>query len=68
MSIWTWIVIAAFSWTGFSFLVGLAIARVLGSISHRVSDLLGAQKAEAWAFAAPLARGIEEREDELVPV
>ena len=35
MSIWAWIVIAAFSWVGFSLLVGLTIARALGSMSHR---------------------------------
>jgi hypothetical protein len=60
MSIWTWIVIAAFSAIGFSLLVGLTTARMLGSISHRISDLLDAE-AETWVFAAPLAREIEER-------
>jgi hypothetical protein len=59
MSIWTWIVIAAFSWTGFSLLVGLTIARVLGSISHRSSDLIDAE-ADTWVFA-PLTREIEQR-------
>ena len=59
MSIWTWIVIAAFSWIGFSLPVGLTIARVFGSISHRSSDLFDAE-ADTWVFA-PLTRGIEQR-------
>ena len=58
MSIWTWIVIAAFSWIGFSLLVGLTIARVLESARHPLSNILDAE-AEAGVFA-PLARGIEE--------
>jgi hypothetical protein len=58
MSIWTWIVIAAFSWIGFSLLIGLTLARVLGSIRHPLSNILDAE-AEARVFA-PSARGIEE--------
>jgi hypothetical protein len=58
MSIWTWIVIAAFSWIGFSLLIGLPLARVLWSIRHPLSNILDAE-AEAGVFA-PLARGIEE--------
>jgi hypothetical protein len=50
MSIWTWIAIAAFSWIGFSLLVGLTIARVVRSISRRISDILDAEP-EAWVFA-----------------
>ena len=58
MSIWTWIVIAAFLWIGFSLLVGLPLARGLWSIRHPLSNILDAE-AEAGVFA-PLARGIEE--------
>ena len=59
MSIWTWIVIAALSWIGFSLLVGLTIARVLGSTRHPLSNILDAE-AEAGVFT-PLTRGIEQR-------
>ena len=59
MSIWMWVVIAAFSAIGVSLLVGLTIARVLGSISHEISDILD-DEADQWVFAAPLARRVEE--------
>jgi hypothetical protein len=58
MSIWTWIVIAAFSWIGFSLLIGLPLARALWNIRHPLSNILDAE-AEAGVLA-PLARGIEE--------
>ena len=58
MALWTWIVIAAFSWIGFSLLVGLTLAGVLGSIRHPLSNILDAE-AEAGVFA-PLTRRIEE--------
>lgn len=58
MSIWTWIVIAAFSWIGFSLLIGLPLARALWSIRHPLSNILDAE-AEAGVLA-PLERGIEE--------
>lgn len=58
MSIWTWTVIAAFSWIGISLLVGLTLTRVLGNICHPISHILDAE-AEAGSFA-PLTRGIEE--------
>ena len=60
MSVWTWIVIALSSAIGFSLVVGLTVARVLGSIGREISDILEAE-AEAWVDAPPLARATAER-------
>jgi hypothetical protein len=61
MSVWVWIVIGAVLLLAFSLLVGLVIARVLGSIAREVSPLLEAEaEAEAWA-TAPLAYAARER-------
>jgi hypothetical protein len=57
MSVWVWIAIGAGSLIGFSLLVGLVIARILGSIGREVSLVL---EAEAWA-TAPLTHATQER-------
>jgi hypothetical protein len=59
MSVWVWIAIGAGSLIAFSLLVGLVIARILGSIGREVSHVLEAE-AEAWA-TAPLTHATEER-------
>jgi len=59
MSVWLWLAIAAVSLLALSLLVGLVVARILGSIGRSVSELL---ETEAWA-AAPLTHS---REDEAV--
>jgi hypothetical protein len=59
VSVWVWIVIGAVLLLAFSLVVGLVIARVLGSIAREVSRLLEAE-AEAWA-TAPLAYAARER-------
>jgi len=59
MSVWVWIAIGAVSLLAFSLLVGLVIARILGSIGREVSHLLEAE-AEAWAMA-PLTHATQER-------
>jgi hypothetical protein len=46
----TWFVIGAATGIALSFLVGLAVAAVLGSVSREASRLLDA---EAWAVAPP---------------
>jgi hypothetical protein len=60
MTIWAWVAIGAAAWIGLSLLVGLAIARVVGSIAHAVSDLIDDE--EAWA-SAPLTRAPESPEE-----
>jgi hypothetical protein len=59
MSVWVWIVIGAISLIVFSLLVGLVIARILGSIGREISQVLEAE-AEAWA-TAPLTHATPDR-------
>jgi hypothetical protein len=55
MSVWAWLAIGIGAFFGVALALGLAIARILGRISHDVTDLL---EAEAWS-AAPLTRALE---------
>jgi hypothetical protein len=59
MTVWGWIAIGAFVLMGVSLLVGLAIARILGTISDEISQLLDE---DAWS-SAPLARAIGTPQD-----
>jgi hypothetical protein len=50
MSLWAWIAIGAGSFLALSFVLGLAVARVLGTIAQQVSELY---ETEVWASAPP---------------
>jgi hypothetical protein len=56
MTVWAWIGVATITFIGLTLVVTLAVARILGAIGHRVSELLDE---EAWT-SAPLARGADE--------
>jgi hypothetical protein len=59
MSIWDWVAIGVGTAIGVPLLVGLAIARILGSIAADVSNLLDQ---EEWS-SAPLTRALESPEE-----
>ena len=59
MSIWDWVAIGIGTAIGVPLLVGLAIARILGSIAADVSNLLDQ---EEWS-SAPLTRALESPEE-----
>jgi hypothetical protein len=61
MTVWGWIAVAAAAFAGLSIAVGLVIARILGSISAGLNEML---EAESWT-SAPLTRGVEPPVDEL---
>jgi hypothetical protein len=56
MTVWGWIGVATVTFLGLTLVVTLAVARILGAIGHKVSELLDE---EAWT-TAPLARAAEE--------
>jgi hypothetical protein len=55
MTVWAWIGVGVAGLLAVSLVVGLAIARVLGTISGEIGQLL---EAEAWTLA-PLTRETE---------
>ena len=58
---WVWIAIALGSFLGLSLIVGLAFARILGTIGRAVSELY---KTEDWATMPPTRAASEAREEE----
>jgi hypothetical protein len=58
MTMWGWIAVAAAAFAGVSIAVGLVIARILGSISSGLNQLL---EDESWT-AAPLTRDTQRSE------
>jgi hypothetical protein len=61
MPMWGWIAIGVGSFVGLSVLVGLALARILGTIGRQVADMY---ETEDWAMVPPnrAAQAAEERE------
>jgi len=60
MTVWGWIAVAAGTLLGLSVVIGLVIARVLGSISSRLNHMF---EEESWT-SAPLTRAVEPPRDE----
>jgi hypothetical protein len=58
MTVWGWIAVAAVAVAGLSIGVGLMIARILGSISAALNQML---ENESWT-SAPLTREMERLE------
>jgi hypothetical protein len=64
MTVWGWIAVAAAAFAGLSLGVGLVIARILGSISAGLNQML---EDEGWTWA-PLTRAVEATVDDLSPL
>jgi hypothetical protein len=58
MSMWNWLGIGTTAFIGVPVVVGLGLSRILGQISHEVTELL---ETEEWR-AAPLTRALEDPE------
>jgi len=58
---WVWIAIALGSFLALSLIVGLAFARILGTIGRAVSELY---ETEDWATMPPTRAASEAREEE----
>jgi hypothetical protein len=56
MSIWTWLAIGTTASIAVPIVVGLGLSRILGQISHEVTELL---ETEEWV-GAPLTRALED--------
>jgi hypothetical protein len=63
MTVWGWIAVAVAAFAGLSIGVTLAIARILGSISADLNQML---EDESWT-SAPLTRAVDPRVDDLSP-
>jgi hypothetical protein len=63
MNVWAWIGVGVASFLVISTAAGLAIAKVLGTISSGINQIL---EHEGWA-SAPLTRAIEQPGDDLSP-
>jgi len=63
MTVWGWIAVAAAAFAGLSIGVTLAIAKILGSISAGLNQML---EEESWT-SAPVARAVEPPVDDLSP-
>jgi hypothetical protein len=63
MTVWGWIAVAAAAFAGLSIGVGLVIARILGSISAALNQML---EDESWT-SAPLTRAVDPPVDDLSP-
>jgi hypothetical protein len=63
MTVWEWIAVAAVALAGLSIGVGLVIARILGSISAALNQIL---EEESWT-SAPLTRALDPPMDDLSP-
>jgi hypothetical protein len=64
MTVWGWIAVATAAFAGLSIGVGLVIARILGSISAGLNQLL---EDESWTSAPP-TRAVEAPLDDLSPL
>jgi hypothetical protein len=64
MTVWGWIGVAAVGLAVLSIAVGLVIARILGSISAGLNQML---EDESWTFA-PQTRAFEAPVDDLAPM
>jgi hypothetical protein len=62
---WVWIMIGVGSFLGLSLLIGLALARILGTIGREIGGLY---ETEDWAMLPPTraAKGVEEDHPEEV--
>jgi hypothetical protein len=58
MSMWSWLGIATTAFIGVPLVVGLGVSRILGQVSHEVTELL---ENEEWS-GAPLNRALEDPE------
>jgi len=56
MSIWTWLAIGTTAFIGVPAVIGLGVGRILGQITHEVTELL---EAEEWN-GAPLTRALDD--------
>jgi len=63
MTVWGWIAVAAAAFGGLSIVVGFVIARILGSISAGLNQML---EEHNWT-SAPLTRAVEPPLDDLSP-
>ncbi len=63
MIAWLWVAVGTATLIGVSLVVGLALARILGSIADAASTL---QEQERWG-SAPLTRGIGPSVDDRPP-
>jgi hypothetical protein len=65
MPMWIWIMIGVGSSLGLSLLIGLALARILGTIGRRIGELY---ETEDWAMLPPTraAKDAEEAQPEEV--
>jgi hypothetical protein len=63
MTVWGWITVAAAAFAGLSIAVSLVIARILGSISAGLNQML---EEENWTSAA-LTRAVDQTVDDLSP-
>jgi hypothetical protein len=61
MTVWGWIAVTAGALIGLSIVISLVIARILGSISSGLNQMLDD---ESWTLA-PLTRAIEPPADDL---
>jgi hypothetical protein len=64
MTMWGWIAVAAAAFAGLSITVGLVIARILGSISAGLNQML---EDESWTLAPP-TRAVGAPMDDLSPL
>jgi hypothetical protein len=64
MTVWGWIAVAVAAFAGLSIGVTFAIARILGSISADLNQML---EDESWT-SAPLTRAVEAPLDDLSPL
>jgi hypothetical protein len=64
MTVWGWIAVAATAFAAVSIAAGLVIARILGSISAGLNQML---EDESWT-SAPLTRAVEAPLDDLSPL
>ncbi len=60
MPIWLWVTVGLVSFLALPLLVGLAVARILGTIGREVSELY---EMETWSSMPP-ARALEDAGDE----
>jgi len=62
---WFWIMIGVGSFLGLSLLIGLALARILGTIGRQISGLY---ETDNWAMLPPTraSKGVEEEHPEEV--
>jgi hypothetical protein len=63
MTVWGWIAVAAVAFAGLSIAFGFGIARILGSITAGLNQLL---EEETWT-SAPLTRAVDPPLDDLSP-